>query len=449
MNYKVLYSYKAQRSDELTLKVSDIIENVDVRSGGWAFGVVNDRCGLFPLNHTIPILETHCVDSSTSSETYKVIYPYKPSNEEELELLEGNLIEVTSKDESGWWYGSCMGKQGIFPSNFVSGPTWINNSVSQPIMEEESPVVMRRRSGITKRSSKVMSFHASIDQNIGSSSIFTPEDEPHDTMFGSLTSQFDWSTASLSSFKTTPGRSFFQRMKQSMSTKSLFPKFLRGRLSSSSLNDKSSIGSSSFRRRRNSFASFFQNSSPARRSSECGYSDKFLPGLRLNTSTPKLKSNEDFRNSSISSFSSRKNSRSTEQSASWVFQESSTSPTLADNTQTYFRSEGDSGIIKDVEMESPDDIFGPIVEMNDEVFDDIFDNKSVANAEVKTQAEDSKKPSEKKRLSLTMIKTTLSPFEKRMSLGVSKRNSIKTNPNTNWKAKDESKPRLKVEVTEL
>merc|ERR1712098_399137 len=85
-----------------------------------------------------------------------------------------------------------------------------------------------------------------------------------------------------------------------------------------------------------------------------------------NTSTPKLKSNEDFRNSSISSFSSRKNSRSTEQSASWVFQDSSTSPTH-DHTQTYFRSEGDSGIIKDVEMESPDDIFGPIVEMNDEV----------------------------------------------------------------------------------
>lgn len=99
-------------------------------------------------------------------------------------------------------------------------------------------------------------------------------------------------------------------------------------------------------------------------------------------------------------------------------------------------------------MESPDEIFGPIVEMNDEVFDDIFDNKNLAK-EVKAQAEGPKKPGEKKRLSLTMIKTTLSPFEKRMSLGVSKRNSIKTNPNTNWKEKDESKPRLKVEVTEL
>jgi len=450
MKYKVVYSYKAQRSDELTIKISDIIENVEVRSGGWASGIVDDRRGLFPLNHTIPLLETQYLDSSTSAETYKVIYPYRPSNEEELELLEGYLIEVTSKDDSGWWFGSCMGKQGIFPSNFVSGPIGLQHSdVSQPILEEESPVVMRRRSNNKpKRSSKVMSFHASIDQNIGSSSIFAPEDEPHDTMFGSLTSQFDWSTASLSSFKATPGRSFFQRMKQSMSTKSLFPKFLSGRLSSNSLNDKSSIGSSSYRRRRNSFASFFQNS-PAHRSREEGYSDKFLPGLRLNTSTPKLKSNEDFRKSSISSFSGRKNSRSTEQSASWVFQESSIFPNQADHaTQTYFRSEGDSGIIKDVEMESPDEIFGPIVEMNDEVFDDIFDNKNLAN-EVKAQAEGPKKPGEKKRLSLTMIKTTLSPFEKRMSLGVSKRNSIKTNPNTNWKEKDESKPRLKVEVTEL
>ena len=109
-----MYSYKAQRSDELTIKISDIIENVEVRSGGWASGIVDDRRGLFPLNHTIPLLETQYLDSSTSAETYKVIYPYRPSNEEELELLEGYLIEVTSKDDSGWWFGSCMGKQGIF-----------------------------------------------------------------------------------------------------------------------------------------------------------------------------------------------------------------------------------------------------------------------------------------------------------------------------------------------
>ena len=75
----------------------------------------------------------------------------------------------------------------------------------------------------------VKSFHASIAQNIGASPVatmFDPEDEPLGPMFGSPTSQFDWSTATLSSYKAKPG--LFGRMKQSLRNKSLLPKFLCG-----------------------------------------------------------------------------------------------------------------------------------------------------------------------------------------------------------------------------
>lgn len=54
-------------------------------------------------------------------EQCKVIYSYKPANEDELELKEGELITILSKDlpDKGWWKGELRGKVGVFPDNFV------------------------------------------------------------------------------------------------------------------------------------------------------------------------------------------------------------------------------------------------------------------------------------------------------------------------------------------
>ena len=224
-------------------------------------------------------------------EIYRAIYSYSPTHEDEIDLVAGSNIEVIHKYPSGWWHGRRLGKEGIFPSNFVTGPIVDATIPRSSSIVEDSPVVLRRSSNYT---GKVKSFHASIDhQNIGTTPtstvtmpMFDPEDEPLGPMFGSLTSQFDWSTASLSSNKAKPG--FFGRIKHSLSTKSLFPRFLSGRLSSNSLNDKVSIGSSSFRRRRNSLASFFHQSSsklPSYSSINASERSGFLPGYRQ-CSTP-------------------------------------------------------------------------------------------------------------------------------------------------------------------
>lgn len=55
-------------------------------------------------------------------ELCKVLYPYQPSNEDELELKEGDVITVLAKDlaDKGWWKGELKGKVGVFPDNFVN-----------------------------------------------------------------------------------------------------------------------------------------------------------------------------------------------------------------------------------------------------------------------------------------------------------------------------------------
>ena len=46
----VIYNYKAQEDDELTLRVNDIIKDVTVGEGGWWTGVLNGKRGFFPDN---------------------------------------------------------------------------------------------------------------------------------------------------------------------------------------------------------------------------------------------------------------------------------------------------------------------------------------------------------------------------------------------------------------
>ena len=51
----------------------------------------------------------------------RVLYPYEPLNEDELELNVGEIITVLTKElpDKGWWRGELKGKIGVFPDNFV------------------------------------------------------------------------------------------------------------------------------------------------------------------------------------------------------------------------------------------------------------------------------------------------------------------------------------------
>ena len=94
----------------------------------------------------------------------------------------------------------------------------------------------------------------------------------------------------------------------------------------------------------------------------------------------------------------------------------------------------------DLEMhDEHDEFFGPILEITDEVFEDMFENKK----DTAEASNSSHNKSNKSRLS--KIRTSFSPFEKKQPLA--RRSSIATNPNVMWKPKPNDVDEIK--VTEL
>ncbi|KAG7487359.1 hypothetical protein MATL_G00022390 [Megalops atlanticus] len=151
----VEYDYKAQHDDELTITVGDIISNIKKDEGGWWEGEVDGRRGLFPDNFVREIRKEVKKDSTQTAQgtqtggsktdlsngsaspgsesslrpakkgeairkrRCRAAFSYIPQNEDELELKIGDVIEILSEVEEGWWEGSLNGKRGVFPSNFT------------------------------------------------------------------------------------------------------------------------------------------------------------------------------------------------------------------------------------------------------------------------------------------------------------------------------------------
>lgn len=61
-------------------------------------------------------------ESKTKVKEYcKATYAYEATNQDELDIKEGDIIEILTKDtgEPGWWRGEINGRDGVFPDNFV------------------------------------------------------------------------------------------------------------------------------------------------------------------------------------------------------------------------------------------------------------------------------------------------------------------------------------------
>lgn len=72
---------------------------------------------------------------SLCSKTLRVMYPYVPQNDDELELMPSDFIFMSSIEQTtaseGWVYGTSMstGLSGLLPENYVSRAdecdTWV------------------------------------------------------------------------------------------------------------------------------------------------------------------------------------------------------------------------------------------------------------------------------------------------------------------------------------
>ncbi len=49
----------------------------------------------------------------------KVVAEYSSRSEDGLRLRVGDVVEILERHDTGWWFGRCNGKQGLFPCSRV------------------------------------------------------------------------------------------------------------------------------------------------------------------------------------------------------------------------------------------------------------------------------------------------------------------------------------------
>ncbi|XP_014262057.1 uncharacterized protein LOC106674093 isoform X6 [Cimex lectularius] len=67
------------------------------------------------------VSQTLHIDTQSDPVPYRVLYNYRPQNDDELELKEGDVVYVMEKCDDGWYVGSLHrnGQFGTFPGNYV------------------------------------------------------------------------------------------------------------------------------------------------------------------------------------------------------------------------------------------------------------------------------------------------------------------------------------------
>ncbi|GLB45480.1 putative fes/CIP4, and EFC/F-BAR homology domain containing protein [Lyophyllum shimeji] len=127
---RVLFDFAPTSEFELGVSEDDIVHVMEPDDGsGWVKVVdKRGRNGLVPasyLEHDVAVSQA-AATLGGSGQYVRAIYPYEAQGQDELGLIEGQTIELTSGPSGGqhygdgWWEGfDSTGRKGIFPSNYV------------------------------------------------------------------------------------------------------------------------------------------------------------------------------------------------------------------------------------------------------------------------------------------------------------------------------------------
>ncbi|KAG0213903.1 SH3-domain kinase binding protein 1 [Mortierella sp. GBA30] len=147
--YVAHHNYDAEKDDELTLEVGDLINVSDMSDPGWWVGekVKDGKAGWFPSNFVDPYEQT-AEDAAVSAPAQaepavedpaaevpgeaaaaapkhegpvlaRVEYDYEAKEPGELSLEAGRVVTILDSSDPAWWSGDLNGKIGTFPSNYV------------------------------------------------------------------------------------------------------------------------------------------------------------------------------------------------------------------------------------------------------------------------------------------------------------------------------------------
>ncbi|XP_076807672.1 receptor-interacting serine/threonine-protein kinase 1-like [Clavelina lepadiformis] len=122
----VTFDYDAKDEDELTLRLGDVLTNLKPDEEGWCMGSLNERTGVFPDNFVKVVddfpASVNPVESTRKkgiTRRMKVTFSYKRKDDDELDLVVGDIIDVLTDVEEGWAIGCLKGRKGVFPINFA------------------------------------------------------------------------------------------------------------------------------------------------------------------------------------------------------------------------------------------------------------------------------------------------------------------------------------------
>ena len=134
----VQHSYHAKKDDELDLEEGDVVQVFESRKDGWLRGVKRGRSGWFPWRHIkgctfdykctvllyhIQSFALHCMEGyflyNVLGTQAKVQQSHRAEEDDELDLEEGDVVQVLAKGEDGRLRGVNRERTGWFPETCV------------------------------------------------------------------------------------------------------------------------------------------------------------------------------------------------------------------------------------------------------------------------------------------------------------------------------------------
>ncbi|KAG7201457.1 hypothetical protein KM043_004217 [Ampulex compressa] len=116
--------FVGQEEGDLSISKGQIIVGTKDINGGWYFGQIGSRTGIFPVTHTWHIDRTllkKAAKKKSIRKKAKIKATLSAQLDEELDLTQGDIVTVLEILDDGWCRGVTEdGREGIFPEGFIS-----------------------------------------------------------------------------------------------------------------------------------------------------------------------------------------------------------------------------------------------------------------------------------------------------------------------------------------
>lgn len=112
-----LYAFPGESDGDLVLQPGDRVQVIEHVDDDWLRGVLNGKQGVFPKAFVEMCITTHTATNQES--TALVLHDFPAQAEGDLELQQGQTVQVLGEAGDGWLRGRIENREGIFPEAFV------------------------------------------------------------------------------------------------------------------------------------------------------------------------------------------------------------------------------------------------------------------------------------------------------------------------------------------